>query len=216
MLGLVVADRVYRQFPDLAEGQLSKIRASVVNAAALAEIAAGLGLGPQLRLGRGEDQSGGRSKTSILADATEAVIGAVYIDAGIETAEAFVVAQLGERIDAAALHPGETDYKTRLQELFDRTGSDAPVYSSTESGPDHHKRFRASVLVGAEIRGTGAGDSKKEAEQQAARAAWEARAEVADGADRAGSDARRGPVDRRGPDARREPVDRRGPDARSS
>ena len=160
---LVVTDALYQRFLDAPKGQLAKSRASVVRAATLAEVGVSLHLGPDLLLGKGESASGGAEKPSILADAVEAVIGAVFVDGGMAPARSFVLDQLDERISAAASQPGARDYKTRLQEIV------------TESGPDHLKRFEATVRIGGEVRGTGDGSSKKEAEQRAARAAWEAR-----------------------------------------
>jgi ribonuclease III len=173
VLGLVVTDHVYRSYPDLPEGELAKVRASVVSAAALADVAAELDLGPALLLGKGEDASGGREKPSILADALEAVIGAVYLDAGWDGAARVVLGLLGDRIAAAAAGPGGQDYKTRLQELSARSFEDVPSYLVVDDGPDHAKRFFATVVVGGEPRGRGEGRSKKQAEQAAARCAWE-------------------------------------------
>ncbi|MDQ3756665.1 MAG: ribonuclease III [Actinomycetota bacterium] len=173
VLGLVVTDHIYRSYPDLPEGELAKVRASVVNSASLAELALELGLGEALLLGKGEDQSGGREKPSILADAMEAVIGAVYIDGGWDPAAEFVMRLLGERIAEAAAGPGGQDYKTRLQELGARRFDELPRYEVADEGPDHAKRFYATVHLGNEPRGTGEGRSKKQAEQAAARQAWE-------------------------------------------
>ena len=128
-----------------------------------------------MRLGKGEDASGGREKASILADAVEAVLGAMYLDGGIEPVRALVLAALDERIGAAAVRPGSRDYKTQLQEMAAHDGHTPPVYVLSESGPDHHKRFHATVAIGGEIQGAGTGTSKKEAEQKAARAAYERR-----------------------------------------
>lgn len=175
VLGLVVTDALYQRFPDHPEGQLAKTRATVVSAATLADVGRVLDLGVDLRLGKGEDASGGREKASILADAVEAVIGAVYLDGGMDAARALVLRELDQRMDDAASRPGARDYKTRLQEIAASDGHGPPTYEITESGPDHHKRFAATVMIGEEIRGTGDGSSKKEAEQRAARAAWEAR-----------------------------------------
>src|SRR5437660_1799979 len=172
VLGLVVTDHLYRTYPDLPEGELAKVRASVVNSAALAEVAASLGIGLALLLGKGEDQSGGREKPSILADAMEAVIGAVYLDGGWDAAEKLVMTLLGERIEEAAAGPGGQDYKTRLQELAARHYDQLPRYVLEEEGPDHAKRFFATVSVGGSAEGRGEGRSKKQAEQAAARAAW--------------------------------------------
>ncbi|MFQ5557756.1 MAG: ribonuclease III [Acidimicrobiales bacterium] len=173
VLGLVVTSHLFERYPDLPEGQLAKTRASVVSAAALAEIGATLGVGPCLRLGKGEDASGGRTKASILADAVEAIIGAVYLDGGLTPARSLILARMGEQIELAADTPGETDHTTRLQELAAREGHNHPRYRIDESGPDHAKRFHATVVVGP-VTGTGEGSSKKEAEQQAAGMAWAA------------------------------------------
>jgi ribonuclease-3 len=173
VLGLVVTDHVFRSYPDLPEGELAKVRASVVSAAALADVAAELDLGEALLLGKGEDASGGREKPSILADALEAVIGAVYLDRGWDAAAAVVLRLLGDRIAAAAAGPGGQDYKTRLQELSARSFEDVPSYLVVDEGPDHAKRFFATVIVGGRARGQGEGRSKKQAEQAAARCAWE-------------------------------------------
>jgi ribonuclease-3 len=173
VLGLVVTDHIFRSYPLLPEGELAKVRASVVSAAALAEVAAELDLGEALLLGKGEDASGGREKPSILADALEAVIGAVYLDAGWDGAAAVVLGLLGDRIAEAAAGPGGQDYKTRLQELSARSFEDVPSYLVVDEGPDHAKRFFATVIVGGRPRGKGEGRSKKQAEQAAARCAWE-------------------------------------------
>jgi len=174
VLGLVVTDHIFRTYPDLPEGELAKVRASVVSAAALAEVAVELDLGSSLRLGKGEDASGGREKPSILADATEAVIGAVYLDGGWEAAADLVLRLLGDRIADAAAGPGGQDYKTRLQELSARAFEALPDYEVVDDGPDHAKRFFASVRVGEHRFGGGEGRSKKQAEQAVARIAWEA------------------------------------------
>jgi ribonuclease-3 len=173
VLGLVVTDHIFRTYPDLPEGELAKVRASVVSAAALADVAADLDLGEALLLGKGEDASGGREKPSILADALEAVIGAVYLDAGWGGAAEVVLGLLGDRIAEAAAGPGGQDYKTRLQELSARRLQDVPTYLVVDDGPDHAKRFFATVVVGGSPRGKGEGRSKKQAEQAAARCAWE-------------------------------------------
>jgi ribonuclease-3 len=173
VLGLVVTDFLFRTYDTLPEGELAKVRASVVNSAALAEVAADLDIGAALLLGRGEDQSGGREKPSILADAMEAVIGAVYLDGGWKAAEDLIMGLLGERIEEAAAGPGGQDYKTRLQELAARRFDQLPRYEVVDDGPDHAKRFYASVMVAGERKGSGEGRSKKQAEQAAARVAWE-------------------------------------------
>ncbi len=174
VLGIVVTDHIFNRFPDLPEGMLAKTRAAVVSSASLALVGDELDLGQSLRLGRGEDVSGGRSKPSILADAVEAVIGAIYTDGGMEPAREFVLGQLGPSIDVAALRPGESDYKTRLQEMAAREGLVAPRYEVSFTGPEHDKRFHAKVTIGSEVTGHGDGSSKKEAEQRAARDAWDA------------------------------------------
>ncbi|HEY2331118.1 MAG TPA: ribonuclease III [Acidimicrobiales bacterium] len=174
VLGLVVTDHIYRAYPDLPEGELAKVRASVVSASALADVADELRLGDAVLLGRGEALSGGREKPSILADAMEAVIGAVYLDGGWEAASALVFGLLGSRIAAAASGPGGQDFKTRLQELAVRVSDEAPSYVVEDEGPDHAKRFHASVRVAERVFHGGEGRSKKQAEQAAARLAWEA------------------------------------------
>ncbi len=172
VLGLVVAEYTFRRFPQLPEGALAKIRAGVVNARVLAEVAQGLDVGGELRLGRGEEASGGRTKASILADALEAVIGAVYLDAGWLEAERLVLGLLGERIEAAAAEPGGFDHKSLLQELTVQRGSGPPHYAVEGTGPDHERHFRAEVFLDGDRWGTGEGPSKKDAEQAAARIAW--------------------------------------------
>jgi ribonuclease III len=172
VLGMVVAEHAYVAYPDYPEGKLAKIRSAVVNARVLAEVAEGLHIGDVLLLGKGEEASGGRTKMSILADALEAVIGAVYLDAGWEVSEPFVLELLGDRISRAAAEPDDYDHKSRLQELAVRSGTGTPRYVVTGSGPDHDRHFVAEVLVGGVRRGVGQGSSKKDAEQDAARRAW--------------------------------------------
>ena len=167
VLGLVVTQRLYSRFGGWSEGDMAKTRASLVNSATLAEVGRSIGLGDLLRLGRGEAASGGREKTSILADAMEAVIGAVYLDGGIVAADNAVGRLLGSRIDAAARAPGHADFKTRLQELAARLGLAPPVYDVTTSGPAHDMLFEALVQAGT-ASGIGRGSTKKDAEQQAA------------------------------------------------
>ena len=172
VLGVIVTDYVFTTYPMLQEGQLAKVRASVVNAEVLAEVAASIALGSCLRLGKGEDASGGREKTSILADAMEAVIAAVYLDGGMSAARDVVMGLFGERIAEAASGPGGDDYKTRLQELAAQRFEKLPRYHVHDEGPDHAKRFYATVMLGGVPHGSGEGGSKKQAEQAAARAAW--------------------------------------------
>lgn len=167
VLGWVVADIVYSQHSDLPEGKLTDLRKSVVNAFALAEVAAELGMGEHLMLGKGEDAAGGREKTSILSDALEAVIGAVYIDAGPQVTHRVVSELMGKRIVDAVGGLDRLDAKTRLQELASR--HDAQVhYKVKDEGPDHDKMFFATVFVGDRELGYGEGKSKKAAEQIAA------------------------------------------------
>jgi ribonuclease-3 len=173
VLGVFVTDHLYRTNPTLPEGQLAKARAGVVSAVALAGVAAELGLGDVVRLGRGEDNSGGRSKSSILADATEAVIAAVWLDGGIEAAQPLVVGLLAERMTQAAAGPGGGDFKTRLQEQAARMADELPSYQISETGPDHAKEFTATVRIAGRQWGVGVGRSKKEAEQAAAASAWD-------------------------------------------
>ena len=173
VLGLIVTSHLFRTYVDIPEGELTKVRASVVNSATLAEVAAELDIGPSLMLGKGEDLSGGREKPSILADATEALIGAVYIDQGWEAAEAAVMSLFGPRIEEAAAGPGGQDYKTRLQELCARLFDQLPRYGVTDEGPDHAKEFEATVFLQGRSYGAGRGRSKKQAEQAAARQAWQ-------------------------------------------
>ncbi|MBA2609722.1 MAG: ribonuclease III [Actinobacteria bacterium] len=173
VLGLVVTDHIYLTYPTLPEGELAKVRSSVVNAQALAEAALELRLGEAVQLGKGEDASGGREKPSILSDAFEAVIGAIYLDGGWKAAAGFVMRMLGPLIEEAAAGPGGQDYKTRLQELAAQHYPELPRYVVQDEGPDHAKTFHAQVFIGADQQGDGVGRSKKQAEQAAARAAWE-------------------------------------------
>lgn len=172
VLGLVVTDTLFREHPDLPEGQLAKLRAAVVNMRALADVARQLDLGSFLRLGRGEEGTGGRDKSSILADTLEAVIGAVYIDCGLDAADKLIHRLFDPLIARSANLGAGLDWKTSLQELTAAELLGVPEYVVEESGPDHQKIFRAAVHVGDEIYGNGEGHSKKEAEQQAAEAAW--------------------------------------------
>jgi len=171
VLGLIVAEHTFRVHPELSDGMLSKVRASVVNAHVLAEVAVELGIAEHLRLGKGEDASGGRTKVSILADTMEAVIGAVYLDAGLDTTRELVLSMLVTRITAAVGEPGESDHKSRLQEEAVRLGLGVPRYDLEGFGPDHARRYLATVYVAGQRLGTGEGRSKKDAEQVAAQAA---------------------------------------------
>ncbi|MEX2539945.1 MAG: ribonuclease III [Actinomycetota bacterium] len=171
ILNLCVTDLLYKRFPDQSEGDLAKLRASLVSEPALADVAVDLGLGPAIRLGRGERMSGGHSKPSIMADTLEAVIGAIYLDGGISTVRRVVRLLFGELVEAAAGRDIPKDAKTRLQEVVTRRHAILPRYRVVGSGPDHAKRFRAEVYVNDELCGRGEGRSKKEAEQAAAAAA---------------------------------------------
>ena len=174
VLGLVVTDTLYRGHPHLPEGQLAKLRAAVVQMGALAEVARELSLGAYVRLGRGEQVTGGRNKPSILADTLEAVIGAVYIDCGLDEARALVHRLFDPVIARSARLGAGLDWKTSLQELTAVKMLGVPDYQVEESGPDHQKSFRATVRVGGRMLGSGQGRTKKAAEQQAAEAAWRA------------------------------------------
>ena len=167
VLGWVVADIVYTQHSDLPEGKLTDLRKSVVNANALAEVAVDLGIGEHLMLGKGEDTAGGREKTSILSDALEAVIGAVYIDAGPQATHDVVSALMGKRIVDAVGGLDRLDAKTRLQDLASKLEAHVH-YKVEDEGPDHEKMFFATVFVGDRELGYGEGKSKKAAEQIAA------------------------------------------------
>lgn len=173
VLGLVVTDSLFRTFPDLPEGQLAKLRAAVVNARTLAAIGRELGIGPALRLGRGEETTGGRDKSSILADTVEALIGAVYVEHGITVASDIVHRLVDVHVEASASLGAGLDWKTSLQELTAALGLGVPEYLVTEDGPDHAKTFEARVKLSDGIRGYGQGRSKKSAEQAAAATAYE-------------------------------------------
>ncbi len=174
VLGLVVTDALFRRCPDLPEGKLAKLRAAVVQMGALAEVARSLNLGAFLRLGHGEEITGGRDKSSILADTLEAVIGAVYLDLGLTEASALVHRLFDPVIEHARSLGAGTDWKTSLQELTAAQMLGVPEYLVEESGPDHQKSFSAVVRVGGETFGSGEGRSKKAAEQRAAQVAWTA------------------------------------------
>ncbi|MBY0687912.1 ribonuclease III [Microbacterium marinilacus] len=171
VLGLAVTTMLYTRFPELEEGQLAKRRASVVSTVALAEVARAIGLGQHLRLGRGEELTGGRDKDSILADAMEAVIGATYLSAGSEVAAAMVLRLVEPLLQDPERYGAAMDPKTALQEIAARQGLTPPAYAVEASGPDHDRRFVATVTVG-ELVATGEGTSKKTAEMAAALDAW--------------------------------------------
>jgi ribonuclease III len=199
VLGVIVTDTLFRGFPELPEGQLAKLRAAVVNMRALAGVARSLRLGDYVYLGKGEEGTGGRDKSSILADTLEAVIGAVYIDRGLAEADALVHRLFDPVIARSARLGAGLDWKTSLQELTAAEVLGVPEYHVEESGPDHQKSFRASVRIGGRTYGSGAGRSKKEAEQQAAEAAWNLISEESFGQgaqdDADGNDSRPSPQD---------------------
>lgn len=177
VLGLVVTDHLYRTHPDLPEGQLAKLRASVVNMHALAKVARALGdggLGAHLLLGRGEELTGGRDKASILADGLEAMIGAVYLAYGIDTARVLVHRLFDQMLAEAPLRGAGLDWKTSLQELTAEYGLGVPEYVMSSTGPDHEKTFTAQANIAGELFSASTGRSKKEAEQLAAETAWRA------------------------------------------
>ena len=172
VLGVVVTETLYRSHPELSEGHLAKLRAAVVNARALADVARAIGLGDHVKLGRGEEITGGRTKSSILSDTVEAVIGAVYLSGGFEVARE-VVHRLFDPLMAQAAGLGAgLDWKTSLQELAAEHSLGVPEYLIEDDGPDHAKTFTAQVKVGDGRYGHGTGRSKKEAEQQAAETAY--------------------------------------------
>ncbi|KHL12115.1 UNVERIFIED_CONTAM: ribonuclease III [Mumia flava] len=187
VLGLVVTDTLYNAHPDLPEGRLAKLRAAVVNARALAGVARTLGLGEHLRLGRGEEATGGRDKSSILSDTVEALIGAVYLQEGFAVAGDVVHGMFDPVIERAAELGAGLDWKTSLQEIASDHGLGVPEYRLSEEGPDHDKTFTARVRVGGQVYGEGVGHSKKEAEQQVAETAWRAIRAAVDATEAAGA-----------------------------
>lgn len=172
VLGQAVTVRLFTAHPELEEGALAKRRASVVSTIALAEIARGIGLGEHLRLGRGEDLTGGRDKDSILADTMEAVIGATYLSAGPDAATALVLSLVEPLLADPERYGAAMDPKTSLQELAARSGLLPPAYSVSSTGPDHDRQFTATVVVG-DVSAQGVGSSKKTAEMAAALRAWQ-------------------------------------------
>lgn len=174
VLGLVVADALFRQYPDYNEGQKSKIKASVVSTQALARYAERLGLGEYLILGRGEEKTGGRFKPALLANTYEALIAAVYLDGGLGAVEAFLHRELREALDEGSAQSFARDYKSALQERMQSLGQPLPEYRvAGEAGPDHSKIFTVQVTVAGAVLGEASGRAKKEAEQEAARLALE-------------------------------------------
>ena len=173
VLGLVSADHLYRCYPNLPEGDLARLRASVVSTRALAPIATKLGVGEAVLLGKGEEASGGRCKESILADCLEAIIAAIYLSLGLSAAASFVVDLLEDPIADIAAGGRLGDPKNRLQELAAQLCLGVPSYQLSEKGPDHAKVFFAEVTLGGELLGRGTGSSKKLAERLAAAGALE-------------------------------------------
>ncbi len=175
VLGLTITDELFHRYPDRSEGELAKLRASVVNTQALADVARNLspeGLGAYMLLGRGEAQTGGADKSSILADGMESLLGAIYLHHGMETGRQVILRFFGPLLDEAATLGAGLDWKTSLQELTAARGMGAPSYVVTSTGPDHDKEFTAVVVVMDTEYGSGVGRSKKEAEQKAASRAW--------------------------------------------
>jgi ribonuclease III len=172
ILGQAVTVMLYTENPTLDEGELAKRRASLVSSVALAEVARAIGLGQHIRLGRGEELTGGHDKSSILADTVEAVIGAVYLDCGGDIATAFVLRLIRPLLENPDRFGAAMDPKTSLQELSTRLGRGLPAYAVRDSGPDHSKRFHATVSLGGDQVATGIGTSKKQAEMSAALEAW--------------------------------------------
>lgn len=174
VLGFVTADYLMNAYPDLPEGELTKLRAAVVCEGALCEIAKELGIPARIKLGHGEETGGGRERPSILADATEALLGAIYLDGGIEPARAFVLRFIPKKVEIAIEGGAFKDYKTMLQEIVQKNKQETLEYRlASESGPDHDKRFTMELLLNSNVFAMGEGRSKKEAEQMAAKKALE-------------------------------------------
>ena len=173
ILGMVVADYLYRSFPNRPEGELTRMRADMVCERALAKVANQICLGSHILLGKGEEQGGGRSRESILADAVESIIAACYLDGGMDAAKQFVERFILSDVPVTKLH--NADYKTALQELVQQKKNQTIQYTLVgESGPDHDKQFRVELSINGEVIGSGTGTSKKRAEQEAAKTAIEA------------------------------------------
>ncbi len=172
VLGMIVTEELYRKYPDLDESRLSPLRSGIVNMRALADIARSLSLGKYIRLGKGEEVTNGRDKNSLLADAFEALIGALYISAGFEKTSDCLLKLVAPTLNNAMALGAGLDGKTALQELVASLGKASLEYQVAESGPDHDKSFEATAVVGGEAIATGIGKSKREAEQSAARSAF--------------------------------------------
>jgi len=175
VLNFIVTERLYTEFPRLLEGELTEIRASLVCRDTLANLASSLRLGEWLLLGRGEETNGGRAKASNLANAVEALLGALFLDQGMTKARRFILTLLKPQLDRIGTGKIMPNYKALVQELVQGEGRPTPIYRLVEAaGPDHNKRFTVEILIDGEALGRGMGRSKKIAEIQAARAAWEA------------------------------------------
>ena len=177
VLGLTITEELYHRHPDRSEGDLAKLRASIVNTQALADVGRHLsphGLGAYLLLGRGEENSGGAGKSSILADGVESLLGAIYLEHGVDVARQVILRLFADLLDTAPTLGAGLDWKSSLQELTAARGLGAPAYLVTSTGPDHDKEFTALVLIGEKEYGRGVGRTKKESELKAAAAAWNA------------------------------------------
>jgi len=173
VLGLIVTEELYIKYPDLDESRLSPLRSGIVNMRALADIARTLELGKYIRLGKGEEVTNGRDKNSLLADALEALFGAIYLECGFDATTRVISALIKETLDSAMAKGAGLDGKTALQELVAALGKGSPEYLVTETGPDHDKSFTAVAMISGESIAEGLGKSKREAEQSAARTAYE-------------------------------------------
>lgn len=168
VLGFVVTAHIHDLLHDLPEGELTKVKNAVVSARALAAVAAKLGIGDYILLGKGEDQTGGRSKLNLLADTFEAVLGAIYVSKGLDAAKGFIEREVFPLLEDTDKLRADSDPKTTLQERVQESGKPAPFYSTTFEGPDHDRIFTANVLVNDIVIGTGQGKSRKSAETEAA------------------------------------------------
>lgn len=172
VLGFIVAEKLYQEFPDITEGEMTKLRAALVRRDTLARVARAVELGDFLYMGKGEEASGGRTKTPNLAGALEAMIGAIYLDRGLATARDAVLKLLGKELSRVSRYGAGVDYKSRLQELIQSRNQSTPAYRLVaQTGPDHDRRFTVEVMTGDVILGRGTGKSKKLAETEAARLA---------------------------------------------
>ena len=172
ILNLAITDRIYNHKPEISEGNMSKIRATIICEECLFEAAIRLKYDEFIMLGKGEEKLGGSKKPSILSDAFEAVIAAIYLDSNFETAKDFIIRVLGEKTDEAIGHVGQKDYKTRLQEVLQSKSNEKISYKVIhENGPDHMKEYEVEVYLGNKVLGLGKGSSKKDAEQNAAKEA---------------------------------------------